>query len=352
MVSTFVFVQIAPYKIEYPLKGLEKEEKIRVMALSYVADLSQASFACLVSADGEVSNHIRLEHILKRKNAWKVSDRVGKEEDMAKLKKFIFDKKPRVIAIGCDSREALMLQEDLKSIVDVLVEEEHIPDIKIELVDNNLAKVFASSIVCENNFREYPQVLREAISLARRLLDPLAEFAQLCNKDDEILCLKYHPMQDQLTKEELLEALYVEFINRTNEVGVDINRAFKYPHTSNLVQFVCGFGPRKAQALMKILKILKQNNQMLENRTQLVTVCHLGPKMLINCSGFIKIDTNSLGDGTESFVDVLDGSRVHPETYEWARKMAIDALEYEDEDANPAGAVEEILETPEKLKVS
>lgn len=48
---------------------------------------------------------------------------------------------------------------------------------------------------------------------------------------------------------------------------------------------------------------------------------------------------------------MLDGSRVHPETYEWARKMAVDALEYDDEDANPAGAVEEILEAPERLKV-
>lgn len=73
--------------------------------------------------------------------------------------------------------------------------------------------------------------------------------------------------------------------------------------------------------------------------------------MFINCAGFIKIDTNSLGDSTESYVEVLDGSRVHPETYEWARKMAVDALEYDDEDANPAGAVEEILETPERLKV-
>jgi len=54
---------------------------------------------------------------------------------------------------------------------------------------------------------------------------------------------------------------------------------------------------------------------------------------------------------TESYVEVLDGSRVHPETYEWARKMAVDALEYEDdEDANPASALEEILESPEKLK--
>jgi transcription elongation factor SPT6 len=55
---------------------------------------------------------------------------------------------------------------------------------------------------------------------------------------------------------------------------------------------------------------------------------------------------------TEAYVEVLDGSRVHPETYEWARKMAVDALEYDDtaEDANPAGALEEILENPERLK--
>ncbi|CAB3227159.1 unnamed protein product [Arctia plantaginis] len=76
----------------------------------------------------------------------------------------------------------------------------------------------------------------------------------------------------------------------------------------------------------------------------------MGPKVFINCSGFIKIDTSSLGDSTEAYIEVLDGSRVHPETYEWARKMAVDALEYEDEDANPAGALEEILEAPERLK--
>lgn len=53
---------------------------------------------------------------------------------------------------------------------------------------------------------------------------------------------------------------------------------------------------------------------------------------------------------TEAYVEVLDGSRVHPETYEWARKMAVDALEYDDEETNPAGALEEILESPERLK--
>lgn len=56
---------------------------------------------------------------------------------------------------------------------------------------------------------------------------------------------------------------------------------------------------------------------------------------------------------TETYIEVLDGSRVHPEAYEWARKMAVDALEYDDtsDDVNPAGALEEILENPEKLKV-
>ena len=89
----------------------------------------------------------------------------------------------------------------------------------------------------------------------------------------------------------------------------------------------------------------------MENRTQLVTMCHMGPKVFINCAGFIKIDTSALGNSTDEYVEVLDGSRVHPETYEWARKMAIDALEYDEaaDDANPAGALEEILDNPDKL---
>lgn len=100
-------------------------------------------------------------------------------------------------------------------------------------------------------------------------------------------------MQEQISKEDLLENLYLEFVNRTNEVGVDVNLAVQYPHKSNIVQFICGLGPRKGQAL---LRVLKQTNQRLENRTQLVTACHMGPKVFINCSGFVKIDTNSLGD--------------------------------------------------------
>lgn len=69
-------------------------------------------------------------------------------------------------------------------------------------------------------------------------------------------------------------------------------------------------------------------------------------------SVIVSLDPGCVFYSTDSYVEVLDGSRVHPETYEWARKMAVDALEYDDtaEDANPAGALEEILESPERLR--
>jgi transcription elongation factor SPT6 len=99
--------------------------------------------------------------------------------------------------------------------------------------------------------------------------------------------------QEQISREDLLDAITLEFVNRTNEVGVDINEIVINPYCGNLIQFVCGLGPRKGALLVKLLK---QTNQRLENRTQLVTACHMGPKVFINCAGFIKIDTNALGD--------------------------------------------------------
>ena len=58
--------------------------------------------------------------------------------------------------------------------------------------------------------------------------------------------------QEQVVKEELLTALYCEFINRVNEVGVDVNRGISHPYTQSLVQYVCGLGPRKGSHLLKV----------------------------------------------------------------------------------------------------
>lgn len=173
-------VQVSPYRVDFADEEDEWDTKngIRVMALSYVADLDQAAFGCLVNVDGEVTDHIRLEHILKRKNAFHERDRVSKEKDLRMLRNFIYKKKPHVIAVSGESREAMMLIEDLREITKQLVEDEQWPSINVELVDNHLAKVFANSTRAENEFREYPHLLREAISLARLLQVSFSSYSE------------------------------------------------------------------------------------------------------------------------------------------------------------------------------
>lgn len=97
----------------------------------------------------------------------------------------------------------------------------------------------------------------DRISVRFTLQDPLAEFAQLFNfPDAEILGVRWHAVQDELPREKLLRALEIEFINRTNEVGVDVNRCILHPHTANLLQFVGGLGPRKAFYMTKVIGFL------------------------------------------------------------------------------------------------
>ncbi|MBN3299776.1 SPT6H factor, partial [Amia calva] len=349
------WLKVAPYR---PDQQVEEDEDlmdenqgkgIRVLGVAFATGRDTPVFCSLLNGDGEVLDFLRLPYFLKRRNAWREDEREKKLQDIETLKKFLVSKKPHVVAVAGENRDAQMVIEDIKRTVSELEQEVSIPSIGVELVDNELAMLYMNSKKSETDFRDYPPLLRQAVSVARKIQDPLIEYAQVCSSDEDILCLKLHPLQEHVVKEELLNALYCEFINRVNEVGVDVNRAIAHPYTQSLVQYVCGLGPRKGSHL---LKILKQNNTRLENRTQLVTMCHMGPKVFINCAGFIKIDTASLGDSTDSYIEVLDGSRVHPETYEWARKMAVDALEYDEsaEDANPAGALEEILENPERLK--
>ncbi|KAK4315769.1 hypothetical protein Pmani_013007 [Petrolisthes manimaculis] len=343
------WIKIAPYNpgdfLDEDADDWDTSKGFRVFAIAFVPDLSQAAFGCCIDIDGDCCEYIRLPHLLKRRNAYNERDAMAKENDIRRMQDFIFRRKPHMVAISGESRESLMVKEDLIQILKDLEEQEQFPKINAEIIENELSSIYAMSKKGESDFIDYPPLLRQAISIGRRVQDPLIEFSQLCNPDEELLNLKFHPLQDQLTSSELLNALYTEFVNRTNEVGVDLNRAVAYPYTQNLVQFVCGLGPRKANLL---IKNMKQNNQRLENRNQLVVNFHMGPKVFINCAGFIKIDTNALGD-SDNYIEVLDSTRIHPEAYDWARKMAVDALEYEDEEGKPAEALEEILETPERL---
>lgn len=348
------WIKIAPYKISAQIiedEDFDTREGMRVLGLACIVDNETPAFAALVDGDGEVVDHLRLPYFMLKRDAYSSDrDRELRDRDKDKLRRFILQKKPHVICVGAESLTMRSVIQDLTNIMNDLVETEQFPLIPIELVDNELSMVYMNSNRAVSEFRDYPPLLRQAISLARRLQDPLIEFSQLCTPNEEILCIKFHQLQDHVPKDDLLDAIQIEFVNRVNEVGVDINRALVHPYTSQLIQFVCGLGPRKAAALMRNLK--KQQTPLLENRTQLLVNCSLGDQVFQNCAGFVKIDTAQLSDtGTDTYIEVLDSTRIHPEAYDLARKMAVDALEYDDTNEVPStGALEEIMENPENLK--
>ncbi|PIO69013.1 hypothetical protein TELCIR_09184 [Teladorsagia circumcincta] len=268
-------------------------------------------------------------------------------ESMNFFKKFVERRRPHVIGLCGENLESIRLRRDIEECLNAMVADGEISRAPpVYIMDNEAAKVYMLSKGAITEHSGYPPTLLQAISLARLLLDPLWEYAHLWNADDDIFCLNFHPLQSEVSKDDLSNALSREIINRVNEVGVDVNRCLEHPHTANVLQFVCGLGPRKATHL---LKMLKQHDHLLESRTKLVTLCRMGPKVFMNCAGFIKIDTTRVAEKTDAYVEVLDGSRVHPETYEWARKMAVDALEVDDS-ADPTTALEEILQAPDRLK--
>uniref|UniRef100_A0A183AT07 Transcription elongation factor spt6 n=1 Tax=Echinostoma caproni TaxID=27848 RepID=A0A183AT07_9TREM len=326
-----------------------KGARVLAMALKDEDDARESVVSAVhLDANGEVVDFLHFHGLLQSKRVADDFKKV-KENDMQRLTSFMVKHRPQVIVIGCNCRRALYLQMDLQKLVDELAAERRLPRVHVELMETELAVVFAQSSRASADLpSSYSPLLRQAISLGRRLQDPLAEFAQLVNTENEILGFRWHPMQDSLPREKLFQTLEIEFINRVNEVGVDVNRCLSHSHTANLLQFVSGLGPRKA---LHMIKILKHKKMYLTNRTQLCLVIELGSRVLTNCAGFIKIDTGLVRDLDVDDLEILDSTRVHPESYHLAKKMAVDALEYEDtEECDPTAALEEIVQSPARLR--
>lgn len=126
--------------------------------------------------------------------------------------------------------DAQMIMEDMKRAIGELEQESALPTVGVELIDNELATLYMNSkksevstilavhrvnrpshrftvsmhintanvscVFCaQADFRDYPPLLRQAVSVARKIQDPLMEYAQVCSTDEDILCLKLHPLQ-------------------------------------------------------------------------------------------------------------------------------------------------------------
>jgi transcription elongation factor SPT6 len=336
---------------EDPEENDDTDNDILVLACSFTPDKSSPAYFALVDGDGECVDYFKLNNFMKRLNSRIEQEVEDKKHDIERLRKFFVKKKPKVVVVGANGRDTIAMMEDLQTALAAAGEKiSRLRSVKVELMDPNVAEVYSKSPRSTEEYPTHPDQLKLAISLGRRCVDPLLEFVALYTSPfDEHLSLKVHSLQSVVPKEVLLAAVEKELVSQVNSIGVDVNTCMEHPHWGLTLQYVCGLGPRKAAY---IIRTFRQEKLTLENRSQLVTVCRIGPNVFLNCSGFIRIDTQSFSESENTYIELLDCTRIHIETYEWARKMAFDALEYnEDSDeANPTTAVEEILDSQERAE--
>ena len=181
-------------------------------------------------------------------------------------------------------------------------------DIVAVMVDESGASVYSASRIARQEFPDYDVTVRGAVSIGRRLMDPLAELVKIEPKSIGVGQYQHDVDQKQLSQS--LEDIVIQCVNR---VGVDVNTASK-----ELLTYVSGIGPGLAQNIVDYRKTQKQ----FSSREDLKKVSKLGPKAFEQAAGFLRIK-----NGTQP----LDESAVHPESYHIVRKMA-KSLEVKPED--------------------
>ena len=176
------------------------------------------------------------------------------------------------------------------------------PNVKVFSVSEDGASIYSASPVAREEFPEYDVTVRGAVSIGRRLMDPLAELVKIDPKSLGIGQYQ-HDVDQVLLKEKLDEVV----MGCVNSVGVNLNTASRH-----LLGYVSGIGPALAQNIVEY----RSANGPFTSRAQLLKVKRLGDKVYEQAAGFLRIP------GAEN---PLDNSAVHPERYGLVEKMARDS---------------------------
>lgn len=217
-----------------------------------------------------------------------------KEEAESKIRLMVEKFKISVIAIGNGTAG----RETKEFISSIFLKNK---SIKIFVVSESGASIYSASDVAREEFPDYDVTVRGAVSIGRRLMDPLAELVKIDPKS--IGVGQYQHDVDQSKLKENLDFVVESCVNL---VGVNLNTASKH-----LLMYISGLGPKIAQ---NITDYRKQNGAF-RSRDELKNVPKLGEKAFEQCAGFLRIE-----DG----VNPLDGSAVHPESYYVVEKIASD----------------------------
>ena len=216
-----------------------------------------------------------------------------KEEAIAILGAMIRKNKVQHIAIGngTASRETeAMTVEMLRNL----------PGVSYMIVNEAGASVYSASKLAADEFPDYDVNLRSAVSIARRLQDPLAELVKIDPK-----AIGVGQYQHDCPQKRLDEALSGVVEDCVNAVGVDLNTA-----SASLLQKVSGLNSSIAQNIVNY----RNDNGAFTARNQLKKVSKLGPKAYQQCAGFLRVAESK---------EILDNTGVHPESYDAAEKLLV-----------------------------
>ena len=166
------------------------------------------------------------------------------------------------------------------------------------IVNEAGASVYSASKLATEEFPDFDVAQRSAVSIARRVQDPLAELVKIDPKS-----IGVGQYQHDMNQKKLSETLTGVVEDSVNKVGVDLNTA-----SASLLEYISGI----SKAVAKNIVDYRETNGRFTNRKQLLKVAKLGPKAFEQCAGFMRI---SGGDNP------LDATSVHPESYDAAAKL-------------------------------
>lgn len=214
------------------------------------------------------------------------------EREKQKLKKIIISQKVNTIAIGNGTAS----RESEAVVAEILKE---IPDkVSYMVVSEAGASVYSASKLAAEEFPDYDVSLRSAVSIARRLQDPLAELVKI-----EPKAIGVGQYQHDMPKARMNEALGGVVEACVNSVGVDLNTS-----SHSLLSYVAGIN----SSIAKNIVAYREENGEFTDRKQLLKVPKLGKKAYEQCAGFLRVRNGK---------NPLDNTAVHPESYDAAMKL-------------------------------
>ena len=228
------------------------------------------------------------------------------EESREILLELIHKHAPQAIAVGNGTagRETLAFLRTLKLS----------PPLPLVSVNESGASIYSTSEIARKEFPQHDATVRSAVSIGRRLMDPLAELVKIDPKS-----IGVGQYQHDVDQKMLRQALQDTVEQCVNAVGVMLNTA-----SPDLLTYVSGLGPHLAGAIVSY----REEHGPFQSRRELLQVPRLGEKAFQQCAGFLRI---------RSGTSPLDASAVHPENYAVVETMAKDM----------ACSVEELMKSPE-----